>query len=175
MSSALTKEERGSLEKRRMRAARFMTMLLLASFCALALGQCAQRNIKEGSILDFASLLDTTASQAGASDELLRSNGSRGSDENVLSDPLLLDQEGFVFMDANIERSILWYQSFWDVFQSRALLQRALDLKGWQPLSTDDEAMMCFEYAPSGLAGGGLLYASFYSTEEGCSVLIEVF
>lgn len=77
-------------------------------------------------------------------------------------------------MDCNEKGSILWYQSTWNVEQSRALLERSLILQGWQNMSPDNEPIMSFLYAPNGLAAGGTLIISFYPLEDGCSILIEV-
>lgn len=100
-------------------------------------------------------------------------DSTRDSAENPI-DPLGIRQEGIVFMQASEDGSILWYQGMWSVSQSRALLERALILKGWQSLSTEQEQVMSFAYSPNATAGGGSLYASFYETEQGCTILVEL-
>ena len=106
--------------------------------------------------------------------EVRQTDGSERDNSGQPDDPLAIEQEGIVFKDSNDERSIIWYQSFWDTAQSRVLIERSLTLQGWQSISAADEPMMSFVSAPRGQESGGSLLVSFYALEEGCSILIEL-
>jgi len=137
-------QERTVLEQRRIRAAKATALLAFVFLAVLALWQCIEASC------------------------------SRELGDSSRADPLAIEQVGIAFMDANDESSIIWYQSFWDVSQSRILLERSLVLQGWQSLSTVDEPVMSFVYISGGSSRGSSLLASFYSLEEGCSILIEL-
>ncbi len=161
------------LEKRRIRAAK-VTLAILGVLCVvLSLWRCAE-DLKAGSSLSsFMEIIEESETQDA---DLL--NGEQNQSDNGLSsngalDPLRLNQEGIVLMRSNAEASILWYQSNWDVSQSRVLLERALVYQGWQPLHAGDDQIMSFVYDPHALAGGGSLLASLYPNDTGCSILIE--
>ena len=141
------------LEQRRVRAARVTILAACAFFVVLAVWQ-------------------------GVVGQGTGSSPTEGWDRSLSpvpqTDPLGIEQAGITFMDANEKMSILWYQSSWNVEQSRALVERSLVLQGWQSLSEDDEAVMSFLYAPSGSAAGGTLIIGLYPLQDGCSVLVEL-
>ena len=162
------------LETRRLRAARITILVLLLFLSALALWQCAEGSLKRSSVLGITEILGLFDEDGSPEGEGEQRDNSVEPNGFLLGDPLAIGQEGIVLMDANDEMSILWYQSIWDASQSRILIERSLVLQGWQSMSTDDEPVMTFVYAPRGFAGGGSLLVSFYSLEEGCSILIEL-
>jgi hypothetical protein len=133
-------------------------LLALLLLVVLAVAQCVESPELQNGTLRVIEALDP---------------GALDSDE-AGEDPLHIVQEGIAFVKANEKGNILWYQSSWDVSQSRVLLERALVLSGWQTQSAEDEQILSLSYAQSAVAGGGSLYASFYETDEGCSILIEL-
>jgi len=148
--------KRTVLEQRRVRAARITVLALCALLVLLAIWQAAPGLVqRDGVGVPIAAQL---VHQPRPS----------------VPDPLNIEQSGITLMDCNEAASILWYQSTWNVEQSRALVERSLSRQGWQSLSTDDEPVMSFLYAPGGLAAGGTLILSLYPLEDGCSILIEL-
>lgn len=144
------------LEQRRVRAAKITLLSMFVLLGLLMLWQCAEQAQKQSALSEMAGLISSEASAS------------------VTLDPLGLEQEGIELRRASDKGSILWYQSSWDNHQSKVLIQRTLIFAGWQMVSRDDEQVLCFSFAPSATDAGGLLYASFYDVQEGCSVLIEV-
>ena len=166
--------KRTALEKSRVRTAKAVLLLALVCLTALTLWQCLERGKESSSMPDFASIIDGTwgGSEAGLPEA--QASGPLVLNGSLPADPLRLDQEGIALMDVNSEGNILWYQSIWDDQQSRILLERSLVFQGWQSMGAEEDMLMCFAYAPTGLAAGGSLVASFYAVEDGCSILVEL-
>jgi len=162
------------LEKRRVKAARLTILLVLVLLALLALWQCVESSLKSSSAQPILGILGLSGGDANPANESQLDGSSADSCDGLPDDPLALTQEGITFMDANDEMSILWYQSAWSITQSRSLIERSLILQGWQSMSTADEQVMSFVYASRGTASGGTLLMSFFSLEEGCSILIEL-
>ena len=155
--------ERTVLEQRRVRAARLTILAVCAFLVMLALWQCAENMVGQegrGLIPQFAQ------AQIGATNPVPPAPPS-------VREPLGIEQAGIVFKDSNEEGSILWYQSSWNVEQSRTLVERSLILQGWLNMSTEDEQVMSFLYAPHAHSNGATLIVSFYPLQEGCTILVE--
>ena len=142
------------LERRRVASAKLCLVLFTLVLLLLAAWQCAEaspvvRALERGSL-------------------------SGGSVEGGGVDPLSISQEGIAFMQANDKGTIFWYESSWNIVQTKALFSKALGSGGWQCLSGDEEQALIFCYAANASSGGGSLYVCFYALEEGCSVLVEL-
>ncbi|MDR1089087.1 MAG: hypothetical protein LBL23_07445 [Coriobacteriales bacterium] len=141
-----------------MRAAKVSLLAALLLLAVLAIAECAESPALQNGTFGVIEALDRGTLDSSATED----------------DPLHIAQEGIVFVEANEGGSILWYTSSWNASQSRVLLERALVLSGWQTRSTEQEELLVLSYAHSAVAGGGSLYASFYETAEGSSILIEL-
>jgi len=174
MNRAKVISESATLEKRRVRAARITILLALVALAILALWQCAESSLEESNLSDFAAILNLSAGEGTDAPKYELGSNTEVQGARQSADPLALEQEGINFMDMNTGGNILWYQSIWDVSQSRVLLERALIFQGWQSMGEEGDTLMSFVYAPSEIAGGSSLLASFYPLDEGCSILIEL-
>jgi len=165
---------RTELEKRRIRAVKVTILLIFILLLTLSIWQCAEKSLEQSSVLDFAAILSFNEGGGDCVPGSEQASGSLSEVRSQPTDPLALGQDGIVFMEMNEEGSIYWYQSIWDVPQSRVLLERALVIQGWHSLNATDEQFMSFVYPTSNPAGGSSLLISFYPLEEGSSILIEV-
>lgn len=156
MRATSRERTRLGIEQQRVRAAKITMLVMLVGLGILALWQCVEQAQEQSSMHEMAGVLSDEGSAA------------------LHLDPLGIEQEGITLRRASERGSILWYQSSWSNTQSKVLIQRTLIFAGWQMMSADDEQVLCFSYAPTATDGGGLLYASFYEVQEGCSVLVEV-
>ncbi len=150
-------------EKQRLRAVKIFVLLTALCCLVLSLWQCIESSAAQTQILGIAEALFSEEASDGAQ---LEEEGS--------TDALGIAQEGILLKETNEEGSIRWYQSNWDVSQSKVLIQRSLALRGWQLLGTGEEQILSFHYAPSATANGGSLIVAFYYSEAGCSILIEL-
>jgi len=154
--------------------ARVTILLALVALAVLALEQCLENSQVIKSTLDFAATQSLPGQTNSTTPEQAQGDRSSWSGGGELTDPLGIKQEGIALKATDEQGNILWYQSIWDLSQSRVLLEHSLALQGWQALSSQDELLTSFSYAPAGHATGALLQASFYQTEGGCSILIEL-
>lgn len=171
-------QTRNSLEARRVKAAKTAILLALAFLAVLSVWQFLEAGCACNSLLDHAAVFGLSTGEESVVSAVLpagdQSVDPAASGNTATADPLGLAQAGIDFVDNSQDGHILWYQSFWDVPQSRVLLERALGIQGWQPISADDELVMSFIYAPAGVARGPSLLISFYPLEMGCSILVEL-
>ena len=167
-------KERTQLEVKRVRTAKVTILLMLLALAILAVWQCTERSLAESSMPNFVAILNESLAEEDTTLVNETAFGSTDPNDSQQIDPLVLNQEGFSLMRISERGDILWYQSNWSVQQSRILLERALIHAGWESLSQEGEQVMSFSYTPNALVAGGTLVASFYPTEEGCSILIEL-
>jgi hypothetical protein len=167
-------KERTTPEKRRVQTARVFVVLFLLFLASLSLWQCVERKVTQGNRAALSELLEREVVGSEAPAALEQSGKDLTQSNSYGSDPLALNQAGITLLRTNEKGSILWYQSSWDLSQSRVLLERALVAQGWETLSEQREEIQSFVYAPNAIAMGRTLLASFYPTQEGTSILIEL-
>lgn len=175
-----------SLQKQRITTARIVMSCIVALLVLLAVWQCFEEDQRSNAMQSFQEAQGSDVLQnseaAQRSNVLLSENmfsevASGGLEEvsstAEASDPLLLNQAGIEFIEANEDGTILWYQSIWSAEQSRPLVSRALAGQAWQELSLETEHVMCFSSPAGDAATERLIYVCFYDVYEGCSILVE--